>query len=96
MVKLPHSACLAGLALLFELMCPIASWAQLSDGAKAAILMNDRYSVFLDLIDLGWPPAAAMEPAVTGSATSEPSACGRFAVGRNIRPDADAGGHCVS
>ncbi len=38
------------LAISIQFLCPVAGWAQLSEGAKAAILINNRYSVFSDLI----------------------------------------------
>jgi hypothetical protein len=48
--KRPHSGSLTALVLASRLLYPPAVSAQLSDGAKAAVLINNRYSVFPDQI----------------------------------------------
>lgn len=50
MPNLPHFASLATFVFSIQLLCPVADWAQLSEGAKAAIRINDRYTAFPDLI----------------------------------------------
>lgn len=49
MPHVPRSARLITLALSIQLLYPAPAWAQLSDGARAAILINNRYTIFPDL-----------------------------------------------
>lgn len=49
MPSVPHSARSIILALLIQILYPVSDWAQLSEGARAAILINNRYTVFADL-----------------------------------------------
>ena len=49
MPVLPQSARVAAMTLVLHLLYPAPNRAQLSDGAKAAILINNRYTVFSDL-----------------------------------------------
>jgi acetyl esterase/lipase len=49
MPNLRHSAYLVILVFSIQFLCPVADCAQLSEGAKAAIRINDRYTVFPDL-----------------------------------------------
>jgi hypothetical protein len=46
---MPHFVRLLALVLCLQLLDPVTAWAQLSDGARAAILINNRYTVFPDL-----------------------------------------------
>lgn len=46
---MPHFTRLLALVLWLQLLYPVAARAQLSDGARAAILINNRYTVFPDL-----------------------------------------------